>query len=372
MKLKKNKKYIVAVSGGPDSMYLLHNLVKKNFKNLVVCHVNHNYRVDSIHDQLLVEDYCKKNNILFYVKNIYYETKNKNFESWARNERYSFLKEILIKEEADAILTGHNKNDHIETYLLQTQKNKMVKFYGIKNKTHINNCLILRPILNLKKSTIIKKMNKFNLLYAIDTTNYDTKYSRNKIRKNLSESSFKYYEKLIYIENKEVDKYNKTILKLLPKQKKYFDLNTFTKDNDFNLRYFFKYVEENYRVTEILKSKKARLKEIIRQLSSDKSYINISINSFNIIKDYNRVYIVKNSTVEVFESFSKPQGFEWTQNEKTNLIYTNNWVKWQSKLYYNKKRLKDFYMNKKFSYLKRFKTILVFDPVDKVILNKIC
>ncbi|SYV96653.1 tRNA(Ile)-lysidine synthase, partial [Mycoplasma putrefaciens] len=79
------KKYLVAVSGGADSIFMLDQLIKIiDNKNIVVCHVNYNYRSDSNFDQQLVTDFCKQNNLQLEVLNVkqnYSELKN-NFESW--------------------------------------------------------------------------------------------------------------------------------------------------------------------------------------------------------------------------------------------------------------------------------------------------
>ncbi|UUM20411.1 tRNA lysidine(34) synthetase TilS [Mycoplasma sp. 2045] len=174
-------KYLLAVSGGPDSMFMLDEY--KN-KNIIVAHVNYNQRADSGLDQKVVEDFCKRHNIMFYVlelsKNDYVKG---NFQSWAREQRYKFFKEVYVKENCDKLLISHNKDDFFETAYMQKQSKRNVLFYGIKQSNLINGINIYRPYLfKYFKNTITKKNQKNHTPFCFDYTNNLPKYSRNKIR----------------------------------------------------------------------------------------------------------------------------------------------------------------------------------------------
>lgn len=140
LNIDSTKKYLVAVSGGSDSIFLLNNILKKiDKKNIIVCHVNYNFRVDSNIDQKIVQDFCLEHNLKLEILNVnqnYLELKT-NFESWARTLRYDFFNEIANKYNIFNLLVAHNLNDLIETYLLQKQRNNQVNYYGLKPNLNI-------------------------------------------------------------------------------------------------------------------------------------------------------------------------------------------------------------------------------------------
>ena len=90
--LKKEHTYLVAVSGGADSMALLDMLKNKQYK-LIVAHINYKKRDSSDRDEEIVKKYCEKHNIMCYVDKPT-QTNKGNFEEWARNARYTFFKKL--------------------------------------------------------------------------------------------------------------------------------------------------------------------------------------------------------------------------------------------------------------------------------------
>jgi len=211
-------KVIVAVSGGPDSMYLLVKLMDKNLE-LVVAHVNYNLRKQSINEEKYLREFCKENNIKIYVKNIvdddwkkYSYLKNK--QSIAREIRYSFFQEVSKKNNIDTIYIGHHKDDFIETAIMQSNKSEDYFFYGIKEKSKYKNLIIKRPLLNIYKNEIIKKLDEKKIKYFLDETNYKPIYERNRIRKTLSSKTSLEKNKM-FLDYQEINKskssfYNKS------------------------------------------------------------------------------------------------------------------------------------------------------------------
>ena len=184
-------KIVVGVSGGPDSISLLHLLIKYKQKfgyELVVCHINHLIREDSTDDEIFVENYCGKNNIKFYVKRIDVETyakENKlSVEDAGRRIRYDFFEEVRNKENANKIAIAHNKNDNAETVLLN-----LIRGAGTKGLEGIRafdkNRNIIRPIINVEKKDIISFCKKEKLEPRIDSTNSQNIYRRNQIRNDI-------------------------------------------------------------------------------------------------------------------------------------------------------------------------------------------
>lgn len=182
---QRNQKLVLAISGGPDSMVLLHIfhiLSQKENLKLIVAHVNYQYRKESWQDEKIVSDFCKKNNIkLEILTNLKLSKKEHNESKW-REIRFNFFEEIREENQANAIALAHNKNDQVETLLLHLIRggglNGLCAIRFKRNK-------IIRPLLNISRKEILIYLKKNKLEFAIDKSNFDKKYLRNKIRLNL-------------------------------------------------------------------------------------------------------------------------------------------------------------------------------------------
>ena len=160
-------------------MFLLNEY--KN-KKIVVAHVNYNLRKSSTRDQKIVENFCNKNNI--ELRTLVVKTKpTKNVEAWARKIRYDFFKKIYDELNCSKLLTGHHRDDFLETALMQQSSGRVPEFFGIKKKRVIYGMVVIRPFINLYwKDDILRELDKENIEYGIDETNVDIKYTRNAIR----------------------------------------------------------------------------------------------------------------------------------------------------------------------------------------------
>ena len=119
---------VLACSYGPDSMCLLDILRKLNI-NIIVAHVNHNYRKESIVEYSNLEKYCKDNNLIFEGTSIS-EKVIGNREEFYRNFRYDFFKKILKKYNAKYLFTAHHGDDLVETILMRLSRGSSFKGYG--------------------------------------------------------------------------------------------------------------------------------------------------------------------------------------------------------------------------------------------------
>ena len=183
LNLDKNKKYLLACSFGPDSMYLFTMLLNEGYK-FAVAHVNYHFRKESDDEEKSLREYCYKNNIGLYI----YDNKAaivSNLEEEAREIRYRFFKNVYDRDGFDALLVAHHKDDHLETYLLQKQRKNLPLFYGISPETTINGMVVIRPLLDLYKEEIVKYVKDNNIPYSLDTTNLENIYLRNRIRNGL-------------------------------------------------------------------------------------------------------------------------------------------------------------------------------------------
>lgn len=227
---------LLAVSGGPDSMFLLDWY--KN-KKIVVAHVNYNKREDSNIDQKIVEDFCIKNNIPYKVLNINKEPKG-NFQDWARKIRYDFFKKIYTEFNCNKLLIAHHRDDFIETAIMQQQSGRTPRFLGIRKRNIINGMNIYRPFIDLYwKNDIQKHLEHNDIKFAVDYTNTESTYERNKIRIELSKKTKK--------EKKSIYKWFKMSNKILKKKFNKVDyLYKKWKESKYDIKLFrvIKYKEE--------------------------------------------------------------------------------------------------------------------------------
>lgn len=172
-------KYIVAVSGGVDSVVLLDILSKQQDLELVVAHFDHGIREDSADDRQFVESLAKKYGLVFE----YAEGKlgKQASEEAARKVRYEFLRSMKDKHQATAIITAHHQDDVLETILINLLRG--TKRRGLSSLQSTNE--ILRPLLSVGKSEIKKYAADNKLHWHEDSTNQDPKYLRNWVRLNL-------------------------------------------------------------------------------------------------------------------------------------------------------------------------------------------
>ena len=185
--INKNDKIICGVSGGPDSICMLNilNDLKKDLKfEIIVCHVNHLIREEAILDEEYVVNYCKNNGIKCYVKRIdvknYANNNKQGTEEAGRNVRYQFFEEIFQKENANKIAIAHNRNDKIETIIMNMLRGTGVS--GIKGIEPIRENKYIRPLIETERIDIERYCNDNNLEPRIDKTNFINDCTRNKIR----------------------------------------------------------------------------------------------------------------------------------------------------------------------------------------------
>lgn len=186
--IQEGDKIVLGVSGGPDSMSMLHilNEIKNENNNfeIIVAHVNHQIREEAVDDEKYVEEYCIKNQIKYYIKRIdvkEYANNNKiGLEEAGRDLRYQFFDEILENENANKIAIAHNKNDKIETIIMNEIRGTGIA--GLKGISPIRDNKYIRPIIECTRDMIEEYCEKEKLNPRIDKTNFINDCTRNKIR----------------------------------------------------------------------------------------------------------------------------------------------------------------------------------------------
>lgn len=184
--LKINDYVVAAISGGPDSMFLLTALLKTREKlkiNIICAHVNHNLREESAKEYTDLEDFCKVNNIIFEGMKIE-NYSDDNFHNQARTIRYNFFKDLTKKYDAKFLLTAHHGDDLIETILMRIVRGASLKGYaGFSKELDMEGYKIIRPLIELTKEEITDYCDQNGIKYAIDKSNFKDVYTRNRFRK---------------------------------------------------------------------------------------------------------------------------------------------------------------------------------------------
>ncbi len=191
-------KYVLAVSGGVDSVALLHALSQKQRDesqvsrtetsqpsgpwspySFVVAHFDHGIRPDSVKDRQLVQTLSERYRIPF----VYSEGKlgPRASEAVARKARYDFLHYARRESGAVAIITAHHQDDVLETIILNLMRGTGRRGLSSLKST----ATVRRPLLHIAKKELLRYAKREGLQWREDSTNMDQRYARNYIRKNV-------------------------------------------------------------------------------------------------------------------------------------------------------------------------------------------
>lgn len=176
-------KILVAVSGGIDSVSLLHGVLTirdKHKLSIEVAHFDHAIRSDSRDDARFVAELSERYGVPFHIERGEPPERD-NLESWGRTARYAFFRRLLGDRRLDHVLTAHTANDQVETFFLRLIANKEPR--GILQNDPERKCL--RPLLSVSRDTIERYRAEHRLEYREDPTNRDTTRLRNKVRHHL-------------------------------------------------------------------------------------------------------------------------------------------------------------------------------------------
>lgn len=192
--IEKEDKLVIGVSGGPDSMALLHILLTLQEKEqipsctLLVAHVNHMLRKEADEETAYVEEFCRLHQIPCFIKRAKVEElaqkAKMGTEEMGRNIRYQFFEEVREKEKAQKIVTAHHANDNAETVLMNILRGSGTA--GLKGiepiRKNEKNVVFIRPLIHCTKEEIYQYCKEKNLQPKIDKSNQENVYNRNKVR----------------------------------------------------------------------------------------------------------------------------------------------------------------------------------------------
>lgn len=386
LKLTEIDTVVIGVSGGPDSMALLYimNQFKEKIGFKIICaHVNHNKRPESEKEQKCLEKYCKENNIIFeYIK--INNWGDDNFHNEARTVRYNFFDEIINIYSARYLMTAHHGDDLIETILMRIVRGSTLKGYsGFSRIVDKGNYTLVRPLITVTKTEIEDFDIKNNIWYAVDSSNNEDHYTRNRYRHKV----LPFLKKEDPNVHKKFLKYSKTLLEnnefIENEASKYF--NKVFHNGNLNIDKFVQLdkVIQNKIIYNILERIygddlfiicDAHVDLIFNLISSNKSNSIVHLpNNLVVIKSYNDLVFTYDEEqtdkyeIEVINIVNLPNGKIIEKTTDTNEI-SNNIIRLNSKeialpLYVRNKRNGDKMTIKGMTGTKKISDIFIDDKI---------
>lgn len=383
----KEKKLIVSVSGGVDSLVLFFILYKLKY-DLVMVHFNHQKREESLVEANYLKELTTKLNIPFeyFILNI-----DNDFQNEAHHLRKKHLTEVAFKYKTNVIITGHHLNDLMETILIKIARgSNLLGYSGMSEYYYKDGFYYLKPLLRFSKEELIAFAKKENIKFFQDESNLSDDYLRNKLRNNvvlqtdfpldkvmqyskMLNDAFVYIRKesLSFLNNKlsfnikEFDKLD-NIIKfdiisyLLEKenveinQNKLLSIVNFIKESGPNARYTLSSSKQFVKEYEILS---------ITEIKKENSFnFKLDLNGFNVLP--NKVFIDFNSKLSSGYSLE----IELCYNINALPLYART-RKEGDLLYFpfGHKKLKDFYIDKKIPLKERNSDIIITDKNDEIL-----
>ena len=403
--LKINDTIVVGVSGGPDSMALLHLLkeIKKECDIYIICaHVNHNVRNESDSEKTFIEKYCDNNQIYFESMKIE-EYGDDNFHNEARTKRYAYFTSIVKKYGAKYLFTAHHADDLIETILMRIARGSTLRGYGgFAKEIDMKDYKIIRPLINVTKDEILEYNKKSKLKFVEDSSNKKDKYTRNRYRKNIlpflksedpniHEKFIKFSQTLIEC-NEYLDKQMQEIISIVYNQN-ILNIENFLKLNKVIQNKIINYILETVYQDDLMLISDVHTELISKIIKSNKANSCIHLpNNISVLKSYNNVTFVKEHSdledyeIELSNYINLSNGMNLEIIEKSES--TNNFVcrlntkeiklplyvrnrkmgdRMEVKGMLGRKKIKDIFIDSKISIEERENWPIVLDSLDRIV-----
>lgn len=372
LKKYRDKKILVAFSGGKDSLMLL-DFINKQRESLNIyagaCHINHGLRHTAKRDEDFCCLYCLKNNIEFYTYNISEELKNDNIggtESSARKYRYKYLLQTVKENNYDFLFTAHTYSDDIESFFVDLYTG--ASLFTLGGIMYENN-QIIRPMLNITTEMVNDYIAENNLEPVFDETNNDIKYVRNRIRHKLIPvlySCGNEFEKSVIKLQKESNRLNEYLYKkvkhVILKQDNIIILKrySFMELEDMEKEYLLgKVFSLFFRVS------KSILNEALSFLNNNDSKRLDLPNGYVIEQSYNSIKIFKKILVSDY-FYNKPAGAALFKTDEFQIEFFNE-LKDKNLIIRNRnkgdklgrKKLKDLFIDKQIELFERDRAVII-------------
>ncbi len=316
-----NEKIILACSTGPDSMFLLYELLKTSYKDqIVACYFNHKLRVEADEEEIFLEKLWEK--LWFQVEIASADIKkirdtlypSISIEELAREKRYMFFSAICQIHNTKKIMTAHHLDDKIETFFFNLAR--WSKLTGLINMTNpppalgakLEGGFILRPLLSLEKSEILKYLDENKLEYRIDKTNFDNDITRNHLRNEIIpkfqkvnpkfkqniKNTLNYFEELKNHIDEEVKNFlqNKVPLNKgdVVRQEDFFEINSFNSLSSFLQKEIIRYIYYVSNWNSTIWLSEANIDEIIKFINWKWNKTIKEIKGLSMKKDWNKIF----------------------------------------------------------------------------------
>ena len=311
---QKNDKIALGLSGGVDSIALFHLLVtkyKESYKELVVFHINHGLRKQSYEEAEFVENFVKNYNVKFYKKelnmNDLVRDSHTSEEMFARKLRYEAFEEMSSLEGGVKLITAHHKNDQVENILMRLFSGRSMDYnLMIEEKATIGMLEVYRPLLDILKADLEQYAEENGLTYYVDSTNFDTDYTRNNIRHNIvpllndvNSASFdnlinfsSYYQNInTELKHKVLEAKNDYVISL-EEDKVELDKNKLLKNTKEEIYFLLRDIlANNFGIFDVKQRALFIIIEDLKNRNNNKSYD--LKNNLKIISEYNSIYVHK-------------------------------------------------------------------------------
>ena len=251
--LKRGDSVLIALSGGPDSVALLHllNCLKDKYRiKLAAAHLNHGIRPEASEERMFCRNLCRKLKVKFHSKKMNIpklaEKERLTLEEAGRKARYEYFQCLCERFGYTKIATGHTSDDSVETVIFNIARGS-----GLRGLSGIapRRGNIIRPLIEIEKKEILELLDDQQIAYVLDSSNLSLGYARNRIRRkilpeleklnpsakqNILRLAKNAAEEIEFIDLTVVSVYEKAVLKA-GKSKIVLDL-TRLKDYDLNVK----------------------------------------------------------------------------------------------------------------------------------------
>lgn len=340
--IDKGDRVLIALSGGPDSICLLHILNslkdKLNIK-IFAAHVNHCLRADEAdRDEEYARKFCEDLGIDFYVKKIDIDRVSRerkiSTEMAGREERYRFFDELKASLNIEKIAIAHNANDQAETLIMRIARGTGID--GLVGIRPVRDKIYIRPILSLTRVEIENYCEANKLNPRIDKSNLEEIYSRNKIRlkaipfieENFNKDIINALNRLAYSASNDIEFINEVV------SEKYYNL--VREERDFISIEKETFLEKEAILTRIIRkalvkisgvSNNFEMKHIqdIKELQKGETGKKINLtNKVIVLNEYGKIKIIKESLKQEAKTFKETKfDIEELANEKIKVINNN-------------------------------------------------
>lgn len=343
--LNADKHVLLAVSGGVDSitlLHLMHSIPKEIRPQLSIAHINHQLRPEADNEELFVKQLAKKYKLPFYsyLWNKVDHPKN-GIEEAARNIRYSFFKRIMKDQQIDILMTAHHQDDQVETILMKlTRGSTLAQLTGIQFSQSFAEGKLVRPLLSFTKEALYAFAKEQQLSFVEDETNIELDYMRNRFRNQiiplLKEENNQFNQHVIQFsedltdvlevsKNAIIEKFNLVIRK--HKDEWLLDISSFSKLSEAYQRLVLKHLLDLLYQTEENLYKKKYVDLIQEWILQGEVNTQLDLQNDNIAqKEYNTVSFTKKKDTDNLIDEQKftiqhlNQWVELSKNEKIGLF----------------------------------------------------